>query len=204
MKYLSGRRRVFLFCLAAATTATPCLAQQPGAHETTLSAAVGVANVPVSELRTLYGSWLISVGGQLDIRVHNRVNVFFGISAASGEGDGQEVSGRSNLAGAVDFRQISTRFGIGWRTDGKPWTFVVGAGGFYDRYREKWRSHDLQVDGHSIGLLGQLMVLRSISKRTAVLARGQLLQSLSSDFEGNLGGSNSTGFELAAGVAVRF
>jgi hypothetical protein len=198
-------RSVALTATFLATLATPAFGQAHANPRVELTIGAGITRPAVTELGTLYGNALLAIDAQGTFRLNDsNIGAFVGAATTGGHGDGLEVLGRSNLAGEVDFRQVTLRFGIGRGILRGSWAVHVAGGLRFDIFRERLDSERVEVGGHAVGILGQLAVRRRLGERVGLFGRAELTHPFTVSFDSGFGGTGRVGLGLGLGLAFLF
>lgn len=189
--------------LAQATAAPPPSATAPRPD---VSVVLAVSRPADAVFREAYGSATVPLSGQVDWPVGRRGLVLFGgvrHARASGSAVAEPVTAGAEQP--LRFRMTSARVGAGWRLHAEGWTVTAAGGPSVNWYREEWEGLGLAVKGRAVGLTVQLSGARPISRRLAVVARGEFTTANASPRQDPaLPEADLGGFDLGGGFVFRF
>lgn len=183
--------------------AAPAAAQVEAGRQ--LAVRAGVFLPGDATFRDVYGGLEVPVVGQLDWPVAGRVALFGGVRFVKTSGEPISDTGAGN-AGTATLSLLSGRAGVLLVMPAGGWDVRVGGGLTLERYDERWDALGSRVTGTRAGWLVQAAAWRRFARRWA--AGGALdyaaVKVPSADADGGLPRVDLGGFELTAGIGVRF
>jgi len=165
------------------------------------------AGVPSGDVfRDVYGSALVPVVGQVDLRIGTSgFGVFGGLRWVSVSGEAVVENSSEPGGERVKFTMTSWRVGPAWGVQRGPWRFGAGAGLAYNSYREEWESARLSIEDSGIGAMFQGNVERRLTRRLSALLRVEYsLFEADPPEDTGLGSVALGGIDIGGGVAIRF
>jgi hypothetical protein len=188
--------------LAACTPAVAGAQAWPDEPRASVSGLVGIGRANDATFRELYGP-VVPIGAQVDVRLGGAgVEVFAGVRYVGRTGEASDAG--LPAAQSLTFRMTSVRVGAGWIVPGERWRFVVAGGASYDHYRESWEGLGEDARDATFGIVAQATVSRRLSRRAAVLVRGEYSSIGTDAADPALGRVNLGSFDLVAGMSFGF
>jgi len=202
---LSGSSFVLagLFSIAVAGVAGAQAAVPPA--RIGVSATFGAFWPVDSAMSDVYGSHLVPVTGQIDVRIVRGISLFAGLTWMSADGQSIIVGTPVvNEVSATTLGVTTVRIGAAVsKAVAARWTLVGGAGAAVAGYEETWPDAGLAVNDHSIGFLVLGEARYALRSRWAVIGRVEYSTVRADVSDGN-GSVNLGGVVTSAGVRVVF
>jgi hypothetical protein len=189
---------VLPLCAPAVARAQP----RPDDQHVSLSGLVGIGRANDTTFREIYGA-VVPVAAQVDWRLgHAGAEVFAGVRYVGQSGEATDDG--LPAAQSLTFRMTSVRVGAGWSLPGARWRFTVAGGASYDAYRESWKDLDIETSDAAFGVVVQATVSRRLSRRAAVLVRGEFSTIGTEAADPALGRLNLGSLDLVGGLSFGF
>ncbi len=204
---VTARTLLVLCAVALLPSARVASAQPPPAiGRFAASATLGVSRPNESDMRQVYGTTMVPVTGQIDVRVYPDVSVFAGVRWVKANGQ-TVILGTPVVADehyATSLAMTSFRFGAQVSKWVAPrWGLAAGAGVCITAYDEKWPDAGLSASSHSTGFLALAEGRYALTARWNAIARVEFTTVPESSTAGGAG-VNLGGLDVSAGVRVLF